>query len=70
MIAKNIAVDLKPRGVIAVALHPGWVRTRMGGESAPVSIDESVTGQQRLLANLTLDESGKFFNYDGTEIPW
>ena len=70
MIAKNIAVDLKPRGVIAVALHPGWVRTRMGGESAPVSIDESVTGQQRLLANLTLNESGKFFNYDGTEIPW
>jgi hypothetical protein len=42
----------------------------MGGESAPVSVDESVTGQQRLLDNLSLGDSGKFFNYDGTEIPW
>ncbi len=70
MIAKNIAVDLKPRGVIAVALHPGWVRTRMGGDTAPVSLDESVTGQQRLLVNLKLGDSGKFYNYDGAEIPW
>jgi NAD(P)-dependent dehydrogenase (short-subunit alcohol dehydrogenase family) len=70
MIAKNIAVDLKPRGVIAVALHPGWVRTRMGGEAAPVSVDESVTGQQRLLDNLSLGDSGKFYNYDGAEIAW
>ncbi len=70
MIARNIAIDLKPRGVIAVALHPGWVRTRMGGESAPVSVDESVSGQQRLFANLKAADSGKFFNYDGAEIPW
>jgi NAD(P)-dependent dehydrogenase (short-subunit alcohol dehydrogenase family) len=70
MIARNVAVDLKHRGVIVVALHPGWVRTRMGGEAAPVSVDESVTGQQRLLAKIKLDDSGRFFNYDGTEIPW
>jgi NAD(P)-dependent dehydrogenase (short-subunit alcohol dehydrogenase family) len=70
MIAKNLAIDLKPRGVIAVALHPGWVRTRMGGESATVSVDESVTGQQYVLANLKLGDSGRFFNYDGSELPW
>ena len=70
MIARNIAVDLNPRGVIAVALHPGWVRTRMGGEGAPISVDESVSGQQRVLANLKPGDSGRFFNYDGTEIPW
>lgn len=70
MIAKGVANELRPRGVIAVALHPGWVRTRMGGESAPVSVDECVAGQQRLLDSLTLAESGRFFNYDGKELPW
>jgi len=70
MVTKNVSIDLKPRGVIVVALHPGWVRTRMGGDGAPVSVDECVTGQQRLLGNLTLADSGRFFNYDGSELPW
>lgn len=70
MVARNVSIDLRSRGVIAVALHPGWVRTRMGGESAPISVDECVTGQQRLLDSLTLAESGRFFNYDGSELPW
>jgi NAD(P)-dependent dehydrogenase (short-subunit alcohol dehydrogenase family) len=70
MIARNVSIDLRSRGVIAVALHPGWVRTRMGGESAPVSVDECVAGQQRLFDSLTLAESGRFFSYDGSELPW
>ena len=70
MIARNVANDLRSRGVIAVALHPGWVQTRMGGERAPVTVENSVTGQQRLLDSLTLAESGRFFNYDGKELPW
>jgi NAD(P)-dependent dehydrogenase (short-subunit alcohol dehydrogenase family) len=70
MIAKSVSNDLRPRGVIVVALHPGWVRTSMGGENAPVSVDECVAGQQRLLDSLTSAESGRFFNYDGKELPW
>ena len=70
MIARGVSNELRPRGVIAVALHPGWVRTRMGGESAPLSVDECVAGQQRLLDSLTPGESGRLFNYDGTELPW
>ena len=70
MVTKNVSIDLKPRGVIVVALHPGWVRTRMGGASAPVSVEECVTGQQRLLEELKPDHSGRFFNYDGSELPW
>lgn len=61
IIANGISNELKPRGVIAVALHPGWVRTRTRGERAPVSMDEYVTGQQRLLDSLTCGESGRFF---------
>jgi NAD(P)-dependent dehydrogenase (short-subunit alcohol dehydrogenase family) len=70
MIAKSIAVDLRPRGVITVALHPGWVRTRMGGKAAPVSVEACVAGQQRLLDSLTLADSGRFLDFDGTELPW
>ena len=70
MIAKGIARDLGSRGAIAVALHPGWVKTRMGGASAPVSVEQSVQGQQRLFDKLTMEGSGRFFNYDGTELPW
>ena len=70
MITKNVSIELEPRGVIVVALHPGWVRTRMGGASAPVSVEECVTGQHRLLEELKPGHSGRFFNYDGGELPW
>jgi NAD(P)-dependent dehydrogenase (short-subunit alcohol dehydrogenase family) len=70
MIAKGIAVELRARGVISVALHPGWVQTRMGGEHAPLTQAQSVHGQQELLERLSLQESGSFFNYDGKLLPW
>ena len=70
MIAKNVANDLKPRGVTVVALHPGWVQTRMGGQNAPVTVQASVAGQQKLFDSLTVAQSGRFYNYDGTELPW
>jgi NAD(P)-dependent dehydrogenase (short-subunit alcohol dehydrogenase family) len=70
MIARNAAIDLKPRRVIVVALHPGWVRTRMGGESAPVSTSECVAGEQRVLEDIKLAQTGRFFSYDGHELPW
>lgn len=70
MVAKGISSDLSSRGVIAVALHPGWVKTRMGGAGAPVAVQQCVAGQQRLFDKLTMADSGHFFNYDGTELPW
>ncbi len=70
MAVKNIAVDLRERGITAVALHPGWVQTRMGGAQAPLTVAESVQGQQQLMNNLTLAQSGGFFNYDGKALPW
>ena len=70
MAVKNIAIDLRAQGVTAVALHPGWVKTRMGGEQAPLSLAESVQGQQQLINSLTLAQSGGFFNFDGKALPW
>ena len=70
MVVKNISIDLSAQGVIVVALHPGWVKTRMGGEQAPLSLSESVQGQQQLLRALTPAHNGGFFNYDGKALPW
>ncbi len=70
MVGKGAANDLRGRGIIAVLLHPGWVRTRMGGPSGKVSVEECVEGQQQLLGGLTPEHSGRFFNYDGRELPW
>ncbi len=70
MITKSMSLDLKGRGVSAVVLHPGWVKTDMGGAGAPLDPPESVSGMRKVLAELSLETSGTFFNYDGTEIPW
>jgi NAD(P)-dependent dehydrogenase (short-subunit alcohol dehydrogenase family) len=65
---KSLAVD-NPTVVCAV-LHPGWVQTRMGGDSAPLSPEDSVSGMRRVIDGLGRDQSGGFFAYDGAEIPW
>ncbi|HEY0114116.1 MAG TPA: SDR family oxidoreductase [Allosphingosinicella sp.] len=67
---RSLAIDVKPQGVAAALLHPGWVQTRMGGASAPLTREESVAGMRRVIDRLDLENSGSFFNYDGTVIPW
>ncbi len=58
------------REVIAVVLHPGWVRTDMGGSGAPVGPTESITGMRRVIAQLKPSDSGRFFDFEGKELPW
>lgn len=57
-------------GITAVVINPGWVRTDMGGSSAPLAVDESVAGIRRLLGALTPDMHGRFWSWDGAEHPW
>jgi NAD(P)-dependent dehydrogenase (short-subunit alcohol dehydrogenase family) len=70
MVVKTLAVDLKPSGLIAAALHPGWVQTAMGGPNALISTTKSVSGMRRVIDGLTLADSGRFIAYDGQAIPW
>ena len=51
-------------------VHPGWVKTRMGGENAPVEMDTSVDGMMNLIEQHNLEESGRFVQYDGVDLPW
>lgn len=62
--------EWRAAGVTSVVFHPGWVATDMGGPSASVSIDESVTGMRRVIADLSPADSGKFLTWTGAEHPW
>jgi NAD(P)-dependent dehydrogenase (short-subunit alcohol dehydrogenase family) len=69
-LGKNLSVMLAARGINVVCLHPGWVRTDMGGASAAISVEESAAGLKQVLTGVGPAENGKFFNYDGSEISW
>ena len=51
-------------------LHPGWVKTRMGGEHAPVELTDSVQGMLDLINSHDIENSGRFVQYDGVDLPW
>ncbi len=70
MVAKSLSIDLVGRGITVVVFHPGWVKTDMGGEEAAITPQESVAGMRAVIERLTTAENGKFFNYDGSELPW
>lgn len=67
---KGLSLDVAKRDVGVLLLHPGWVRTRMGGKDAPLSPEDSVSAMRRLVDQYTPRQSGYFYNYDGNEIPW
>ncbi len=69
-VIKSWSVDLADQGIVAVAFHPGWVQTDMGGSSAAISVQESVTGMRAVIARLGADDNGSFWNYDGSPMPW
>ncbi|MEJ2644241.1 MAG: SDR family oxidoreductase [Gammaproteobacteria bacterium] len=67
---KSVALDVAPRGVHVLLLHPGWVRTDMGGPNALITPQESVRTIRQRVEMFTPDQSGDFLNYDGHEYPW
>ena len=70
IVAKSLAIDLEHAGIVAVLLHPGWVRTDMGGPNGLISTELSVTGMRQVISNLTRADSGKFYAFDGQIVPW
>ncbi|MCQ8105061.1 SDR family oxidoreductase [Methylomonas sp. SURF-2] len=67
---KSLAIDLRRQDIAVLILHPGWVRTDMGGKNALIDVDESVAGMRRCIDEFTLAQSGSFLKYDGTPLPW
>jgi NAD(P)-dependent dehydrogenase (short-subunit alcohol dehydrogenase family) len=67
---KSFSIDLAPRGITCVVVHPGWVRTDMGGAGGKLAPAESVKSLRSLIESLKKEDSGKFFNYDREPLPW
>lgn len=70
MLMRSAAFELRPRGISCVVVNPGWVKTDMGGPNAQLLPEESVGALRRLIAKFGLEDSGRFYNYDGREYPW
>ena len=64
----SISEELKPKNIIVSSFHPGWVRTDMGGPNATLSTKESASTMFNSFENLNIENTGKFFNYDGSLI--
>lgn len=69
-VVKSLSIDLTKEGISVAALHPGWVRTDMGGPNGLIDTQTSVTGLMQVIDGLDQTTNGRFFNYDGSEIPW
>jgi NAD(P)-dependent dehydrogenase (short-subunit alcohol dehydrogenase family) len=67
---KSLAIDLVDQGIGVLVLHPGWVKTDMGGPNALIEATESVAGMRQVIAQFTLAQSGSFLKYDGSTLPW
>ncbi len=69
-VMRSLSADLRTRGITVVSLHPGWVRTAMGGSGATLSVEESVRAIREVLAGVGPEDTGRFLRYDGREEPW
>lgn len=70
MLSVKSAAALRPNGIGVVMLHPGWVQTDMGGESAPMTIEESSCAIVATIGALTFADTGRFIRWDGHDHPW
>jgi NAD(P)-dependent dehydrogenase (short-subunit alcohol dehydrogenase family) len=70
MVTKILSNDLKDKGIVALAIHPGWIKTDMGGSNAPLEIEEPITQIINLTDKSGITDSGKFLDREGREVPW
>ena len=70
MYTRSLAWDPETEGVTVIAIHPGWVRTDMGGPDAHLSTEQSAEGLIKVTTDLTPSDNGKFFTWEGNEYPW
>lgn len=69
-IMRTMAIDLAGRGILCAALHPGWVKTDMGSQRAPLTPAESVSGLIKVIAGLDASSAGKLLDWRGRTLPW
>ena len=68
--AKSLSIDWKEDGISILILHPGWVKTDMGGGNAKLEIHDSISQMIKVINDLNLNNSGSFVNYAGAKLEW
>ena len=69
-VMQTLALDLKGDGIAVSMIHPGWVKTDMGGAGADITPEESAAGIKSVIGNLSMADTGKFFKWNGEIHPW
>lgn len=67
---KSMGQDLKDQNITVVSLHPGWVKTDMGGPQAPTDVETAVKNIMNFIHAITPQYSGSFYDSEGKELPW
>ena len=70
MAGRNLHMEFKRQKSIILLIHPGWVKTDMGGDNADITVSESAKGIINVIDNSNHENSGTFIDYNGKEIPW
>jgi len=70
MLGANLAHELAEDRIVCLVLHPGWVKTRMGGAQAPLPLEQSVRDLRRVTMRASMTESGAFLDHSGEPLPW
>ncbi|XP_018415148.1 PREDICTED: uncharacterized protein LOC108789589 [Nanorana parkeri] len=70
MLSRCHSVGYKQDGIISIAIHPGWVKTDMGGDQAPLTKEDSVGAMMKIIYSLSVEQSGTFVDWEGKVIPW
>ncbi|MHA2254654.1 MAG: SDR family oxidoreductase [Candidatus Heimdallarchaeaceae archaeon] len=70
MITKILSNDLQEKNIVVLAIHPGWIKTDMGGPNAPQEIEEPISMIIDLIEKSDISQSGKFLDWKGNKLPW
>lgn len=70
MATKSMSIDLKDDKILCVAMHPGWVKTDMGGSHAPLTVENSCKKMVETILGLNETHNGGFIQYDGKTMAW
>ncbi len=69
-ITHAMSINLKDRGITVIPFHPGFTKTDMGGPTADIEVEESVTGIKAVLDQVTFADTGRYLTWEGGELPW
>lgn len=67
---KSLHLSLSPQGISVVLVHPGWVKTDMGGENAEIGVEVSIAGMRSIIGKAKPEATFQLINYNGESIPW